>query len=198
MTKEDDNNKNNKKNKDEIKKYEPHLNCNFAMSFMEKYFDGSLSSIIADYVLEHLLTCKECHNKYHEYGMSIGVSFNMREAAIKYATETGKNKKICYTRDTLIRLGFGKDLEVACNQWTVAAEKLDIEKLMNLQSFSEFASDQITIRADYWEEDTNAVYNYTKWFAKKLCKIIDTLEKCLTLEVGDNSQLEGYNNEEKS
>ena len=168
------------------------------MSFMEKYFDGSLGAIITDYILEHLLTCKECHNKYHEYGMSIGVSFNMRDAAIKYATEKGKNKRICYTRDALIRLGFGKDLEVACNQWTVAAERLDVEKLMNLQSFSEFASDQITIRADYWEEDTNAVYNYTKWFAKKLCKIIDSLEKCLTLEVGDNSQLEGYNNDEKS
>lgn len=186
------------KKKDEIKKCEPHLNCNFTMSFMEKYFDGSLGVIITDYILEHLLTCKECHNKYHEYGMSIGISFNMREAAIKYATEKGKNKKICYTRDALIRLGFGKDLEVACNQWTVAAERLDIEKLMNLQSFSDFASDQVTIRADYWEEDTNAVYNYTKWFAKKICKVIDSLEKCLILEVGDNSQLEGYNNDEKS
>ena len=36
MTKEDDNNKDNKKNKNEIKKYEPHLNCNFTISFMEK------------------------------------------------------------------------------------------------------------------------------------------------------------------
>lgn len=187
-----------KKKKDEIKKCEPHLNCNFTMSFMEKYFDGSLGGIITDYVLEHLLTCKDCYNKYHEYGMSIGVSFNVREAAIKYVTEQAVNRKVCYSREALLRLGFGKDLEVACNQWSVAADKLDIEKLMNLQSFSDFASDQITIRAEHWENDTNAVYNYTKWFAKKLCKIIDSLEKCLTLEIGDNSQLEGYNNDEKS
>lgn len=196
MTKEPkDNNK-----KNEIKRVEPRLNCNFTKAFIEKYFKGSVGDIVTDYILEHLLTCKDCYREYYDYGKSIGVSFNVRETAIKYVTERAKNKKICYTRDALLRLGFEKDLELGYNQWSLAADRLDIEKLMNLRAFSEFALDKITIRADHWDEDTDAVYYYTKWFAKKICKDIDFLEKCLALEINnnDNSQQQGSNNNEKS
>ena len=192
--------KDNNKKKKEIKRIEPRLNCNFTKAFIEKYFKGSVGDIVTDYILEHLLTCKDCYREYYDYGKSIGVSFNVRETAIKYVTERAKNKKICYTRDALLRLGFEKDLELGYNQWSLAADRLDIEKLMNLRAFSEFALDKMTIRTDHWDEDTDAVYYYTKWFAKKICKDIDFLEKCLTLEINnsDNSQQQGSNNNEKS
>jgi hypothetical protein len=194
MTKEPKDNN----SKKEIKRVEPRLNCNFTKAFIEKYFKGSVGDIVTDYILEHLLTCKDCYREYYDYGKSIGVSFNVRETAIKYVTERAKNKKICYTRDALLGLGFEKDLELGYNQWSLAADRLDIEKLMNLKAFSDFASDQITIRADHWEEDTDAIYNYTKWFAKELCRKIDYLEKCLVID-NDNLQSEGKNKDnEKS
>lgn len=192
MTKEPKDNK----SKKEIKRVEPHLNCGFTKAFIEKYFNGSVGDIVTDYILEHLLTCKDCYREYYDYGKSIGVSFNVRETAIKYVTEKAKNKKICYTRDALLRLGFEKDLELGYNQWSLAADRLDIEKLMNLKAFSDFASDQITIRADHWEEDTDAIYNYTKWFAKELCRTIDSLEKCLAID-NDNLQSEGKNKDDE-
>ena len=196
MTKEPKDNN----SKKEIKRVEPHLNCGFTKAFIEKYFNGSVGDIVTDYILEHLLTCKDCYREYYDYGKSIGVSFNVRETAIKYVTERAKNKKICYTRDALLRLGFEKDLELVYNQWSLAADRLDIEKLMNLLAFSELSLYKITILAELWDEDTDAVYYYTKWFAKKICKDIDFLEKCLTLEIdnNDNSQQQGSNNNEKS
>ena len=175
-------NKDKKKKEEKIQKVEPRLNCNFTKTFMEKYFDGSLGSTITDYVLEHLLTCKDCYNKYHKYGMSIGVSFNVREAAIKYVTEQAVNRKVCYSREALLRLGFGKDLEVACNQWSVAANRLDIEKLMNLQSFSDFVSEDFTVKLDNWDDDIESIHDFTKWFAKRIANVVDFLERCYALE----------------
>lgn len=201
MSEEKEKNNNNKEKRCEIQRISPRLNCNFTKTFVKNYFNGSLGYVMTDYVLEHLLTCKKCYNEYRKYGTSIGVSFNVRDAAIKFVTEQAKDKRTCYSRDALLKLGFGKDLELMYNKWSTAADKLDIEVLMNLKSFSDFASDQITVREDHWEEDTNAVYNYTKWFAKELCKIIDSLERCLTLDIDndDNLQLEGKNKDnEKS
>lgn len=201
MSEEKEKNNNNEEKRNEIQKVNPRLNCNFTKLFIEKYFEGSLGYTIVDCILEHLLICKKCYNEYRKYGASIGVSFNVREAAIKFVNEQAKDNKICRSRDALIRLGFKKDLEIIHNKWSIAADKIDIEVLMNLKSFSDFASDQITVREDHWEEDTNAVYNYTKWFAKELCKIIDSLERCLTLDIDndDNLQSEGKNKDnEKS
>lgn len=201
MSEEKEKNNNNEEKQNEIQKVSPRLNCNFTKLFVEKYFEGSLGYTIIDCILEHLLTCKKCYNEYRKYGAFIGVSFNVREAAIKFVSEQAKDNKICRSRDALIRLGFKKDLEIIHNKWSIAADKLDIEALMNLKSFSDFASDQIAVREDHWEEDTNAVYNYTKWFAKELCKIIDSLERCLTLDIDndDNLQSEGKNKDnEKS
>lgn len=189
---------NNKEKRDEIQKVNPRLNCNFTKLFIEKYFEGSLGYTIIDCILEHLLTCKKCYNEYRKYGASIGVSFNVREATIKFVSEQAKDNKICRSRDALLRLGFEKDLEVIHNKWSIAADKLDIGQLMNLRAFIDFTLDKIEIRADYIEEDAEAIHNYTKWFATKICKTIDFLEKCLSLEINDNSQTEGYNNDEKS
>lgn len=187
-----------KEKKNKIQKVSPRLNCNFTKLFIERYFEGSIRYTLTDYILEHLLTCKKCYNEYRKYGTSIGISFNVREAAIKFVSEQAKDNRICRSRDALLRLGFEKDLEMIYNRWSIAADKLDISQLMNLRAFIDFTLDKIEIRADYIEEDAEAVHNYTKWFAKKICKIIDFLEKCLTLEISDNSQTEGYNNNEKS
>ena len=75
--------KDNNKKKKEIKRIEPRLNCNFTKAFIEKYFKGSVGDIVTDYILEHLLTCKDCYREYYDYGKSIGVSFNVRETAIR-------------------------------------------------------------------------------------------------------------------
>ena len=189
---------NNKAKQNKIQKMEPRLNCNFTKLFIERYFEGSIGYTLTDCILEHLLTCKKCYNEYRKYGTSIGISFNVREAAIKFVSEQAKDNRICRSRDALIRLGFKKDLEIIHNKWSIAADKLDISQLMNLRAFIDFTLDKIEIRADYIEKDAEAIHNYTKWFAKKICKTIDFLEKCLTLEISDNSQTEGCNNDEKS
>lgn len=155
-----------------------HIDCNWTTTFMRQYFAGELSVILQDYMYEHLLECKQCYEKYKNRATELGLSFNLRDKALEFAIEHAHKKKICYTKKMLIKLGFEKDLEAMSNKWTRAAERVDIEQLMNLQAFSDFSQEQMTIKSDNWDEDLDAVYQYTKWFATKLCKDIDHLNKC--------------------
>lgn len=171
-----------------------HINCSWTNTFIRQYFAGELSVVLQDYMYEHLLGCKQCYKKYTTRATELGLKFNLREKALEFATEYGNKKKICHTRNMLIKLGFEKDLEAMSNKWTRAAERVDIKKLMNLQAFSDFSQEEMTIKSDTWDNDLDAVYQYTKWFAIKLCKDIDYLNKCYL--IGEEPKEEEDTNEE--
>lgn len=158
------------------------LDCNTTVKFVQMYFDGSISYSIKDCVLEHLLVCQKCYTEYRKVAKELGLSFNLRNEAIQFAKDARAKNFNRLTKKTLEELGFANDIKCAINEWSAAANSFNLTKLMNLKAFSDFASEDFTVKLDNWDDDIESIHNFTKWFAKRIANVVDFLEHCYTLE----------------
>ena len=158
------------------------LDCNTTVKFAQMYFDGSISYSIKDCVLEHLLVCQKCYTEYRKIAKELGLSFNLRNEAIQFAKDARVKNFNRLTKKTLEELGFANDIKCAINEWSAAANSFNLTKLMNLKAFSDFASEDFTVKLDNWDDDIESIHNFTKWFAKRIANAVDFLEHCYTLE----------------
>ena len=158
------------------------LDCNTTVKFAQMYFDGSISYSIKDCVLEHLLVCQKCYTEYRKIAKELGLSFNLRNEAIQFAKDARVKNFNRLTKKTLEELGFANDIKCAINEWSAAANNFNLTKLMNLKAFSDFASEDFTVKLDNWDDDVESIHNFTKWFAKRIANVVDFLEHCYTLE----------------
>ena len=158
------------------------LDCNTTVKFAQMYFNGSISYSIKDCVLEHLLVCQKCYTEYRKIAKELGLSFNLRNEAIQFAKDARVKNFNRLTKKTLEELGFANDIKCAINEWSAAANSFNLTKLMNLKAFSDFASEDFTVKLDNWDDDIESIHNFTKWFAKKIANAVDFLEHCYTLE----------------
>ena len=158
------------------------LDCNTTVKFAQMYFNGSISYSIKDCVLEHLLVCQKCYTEYRKIAKELGVSFNLRNEAIQFAKDARVKNFNRLTKKTLEELGFANDIKCAINEWSAAANSFNLTKLMNLKAFSDFASEDFTVKLDNWDDDMESIQNFTKWFAKRIANVVDFLEHCYALE----------------
>lgn len=158
------------------------LDCNTTVKFAQMYFNGSISYSIKDCVLEHLLVCRKCYTEYRKIAKELGLSFNLKNEAIQFAKDARVKNFNRLTKKTLEELGFANDIKCAINEWSAAANSFNLTKLMNLKAFSDFASEDFTVKLDNWDDDIESIHNFTKWFAKRIANAVDFLEHCYTLE----------------
>lgn len=156
------------------------INCEMCKTFVKQFFNGSLGYTMRDYIYCHLLECKDCYNKFKTYASEIEKDFNLKEDAIEFVLDN-KDKLTCRTKDKLIKMGFQSDIEARVNRWTMIAEKFNIEKLSNLTAFADFLEEDFNINVETYDDDIYAINKYSKYFAIKLCKMIDHLELCYSL-----------------
>ena len=158
------------------------LDCKTTVKFAQMYFNGSISYSIKDCVFEHLLVCPKCYTEYRKIAKELGLSFNLKNEAIQFAKDARVKNFNRLTKKTLEELGFANDIKCAINEWSAAANSFNLTKLMNLKAFSDFASEDFTVKLDNWDDDIESIHNFTKWFAKKIANVVDFLEHCYTLE----------------
>lgn len=158
------------------------LDCKTTVKFAQMYFNGSISYSIKDCVFEHLLVCPKCYTEYRKIAKELGLSFNLRNEAIQFAKDARVKNFNRLTKKTLEELGFANDIKCAINEWSAAANSFNLTKLMNLKAFSDFASEDFTVKLDNWDDDIESIHNFTKWFAKRIANVVDFLEHCYTLE----------------
>lgn len=159
------------------------IDCNTTVKLARLYFDGSISYSIKDCVLEHLLVCKECYAKYRKLAKESGTSFNLKKEAIQFVKDDKVKKCNRLTKAMLEKLGFLNDIKYSVNEWSIAANSFDVTRLMNLKAFSDFALEEFVVKLDSWDNDIDAINNFSRWFVKKIAKDIDFLERCYTLEI---------------
>lgn len=166
-----------------------HINCGMCKNFKKDFFvKGVLGYTIRDHVLEHLFSCKECYETYKQFAKENNYKFNLREDAIDFVLNNS-NRKCCLTRDKLKEQGFEKDIEARSKKWTLVAERFEMVKLNQLPAFKDFVQEKFIVNNDTFEDDIYAVNEWTKHFARKLCKQIDYLETCLSkTEVKENEE----------
>ncbi len=168
-----------------------HINCEMCKTFKKDFFvNGTLTYTLRDHIYEHLFTCKECYAKYKQFAEENKYKFNLRESAIDFVLNN-QNRKNCMTRDCLKELGFEKDIEARSKKWTLVAERFEMIKLNQLPAFKDFIQEKFEVNNDTFENDVYAVNEWTKHFARKVCKQIDHLEACYSIsQDGDKKENE--------
>jgi hypothetical protein len=157
-------------------------------SFAKQFFtDVKISYTVKDYVITHLLSCVDCVNEYRKVAKELGIKFNLRDTALDFALQN-KHKKHCKTYDTLIDFGFEKDIESRANKFTSWAEIFDLPKLLTIKSFKDFSEEKMEFKVDSMDEDAKAAVEWACWYAEKLCKNLDMLERCLCLNIENEKE----------
>lgn len=163
------------------------ITCEQFKKFRKEFFVDRLSVTLTDHILAHLLTCQACLDYYKSIAVDYGLTFNIKERALNFVVNGSHGKK-CYknlTKQKLIELGFANDIKARQRKWTNAANYMKISKLMNLKAFEDFMNDELDVDENSADELIQIINNYAKWYAKKICPIIDDLEICYALEMED-------------
>lgn len=156
------------------------INCNMCKTFAKQYFNNTISATVKDYVLLHLLTCRDCLVQYKIKAKEFGIEFDLMYEACEFVNS--KQAKFKHkTRDKLIQMGFQKEIEGFSHKWTRIAEKFELDKLSQLKCFSDLTQEDFTTSTDTIEEDTEAINLFARYMAKKFAKDVDLLEKCYSI-----------------
>ena len=156
------------------------INCEQCVKYKKEFFiKKALGYTIMDHVIEHLLSCKECHELFKQYATENNFKFNIREIALDFVADN-LNRKCSLTKDKLIEMGFENDIEARSKRWSLIAHRFDLGKLRNLPAMADFLSEKITVIDDEFEDYVYAANEWARYFAKKICKQIDHLEICLS------------------
>lgn len=174
------------------------INCSMVCSLVHRFFDKSLKLTVRDLVLNHLLSCPVCLEKYKDFSKKNGYGdFEPLEDIFKLAKEYDQSEEIRniidkevgeltkeYDQSEEIRNTIDKEVgeltkEIPAgsqDKWYQIASQYDIEKLLSLQSFrdliSEYKVDEDLGDIDYTE--------YYKYIIIKIAQKVDHLEHCLT------------------
>ena len=153
------------------------INCSMVCSLVHRFFDKSLKPTVRDLVLNHLLSCPVCLEKYKDFSKRNNFGdFDPLDDIFKLAKEYDQSEEIRDAIDKKVD-ELTKDMPTGSqDKWYQIASQYDIEKLLSLQSFrdliSEYKSDEDLGDIDYTE--------YYKYIIIKIAQKVDHLEYCLT------------------
>lgn len=158
------------------------ISCEQCRERIKEFFNKELSPEVYEMCLIHMVGCDNCHRLYVKYAKEKGYSFDLAKRLIKWSNkrdglvsprtpnrllELKERKKSLSTKTS-----YSKD------KWTYAAKRYDIEELMNVQAFRDFAM-EYDPKYDSGNIDMGEFY---KFMTKKICQRIDLLERCLDKE----------------
>lgn len=158
------------------------ISCEQCRERVKEFFNKELSPEVYEMCLIHMVGCDSCHKLYVKYAKEKGYSFDLAKRLIKWSNKRDglvsprtpnrllelKEKK----KNANTKTSHSKD------RWTHAAKQYDIEELMNVQAFRDFA---VEYDPKYDKGDTD-MGEFYKFMTKKICQRIDLLERCLDKE----------------
>lgn len=150
------------------------MDCSFALQYVKAFFTGQINPTMRDKIIKHLMQCNRCKSIYTKYAKSIGLDFDIVKYAYTYSTPED------FITDAVPKK-YAKVFENDENKYTDLAKTYNIEKLMAVKAFSDFA-------IEYDPKYDNGSIDYTpfyKFMTVKICQRIDHLERCYKLEYKD-------------
>lgn len=173
------------------------INCSMVCSLVHRFFDKNLKLTVRDLVLNHLLSCPICLEKYKDFSKRNGYGdFDPLYDIFEMANKYDQSEEIRSTIDRKVNELTKEMPEGIQDKWYHIASQYDIEKLLSLQSFrdliSEYRADEDLGDIDYTE--------YYKYIIIRIAQKVDHLEYCLTKDYNslDKKENIGYNKRERN
>lgn len=155
--------------------------CNMICTFVSGYFERSVNDTIKSHILKHLLTCKDCRNKYTTYASKNKKTFDLKEECItllKSGKMPDRNKELL--RETFQNEYPDVDISDCRIHFSYLANTYNLEALKKIKS----VNDMLQERFDISDEVLIArVAEFGKYLTKKMCEELDMLENCYAKDI---------------
>lgn len=155
------------------------LNCPMVRTFARMYFEGKTAASVTDMLLAHLLKCVECRKLYKELAKrEFNIEFDALKAAQNFISQNPREADHKYIRKVLITR-YGEEVYYGSRKnFEYAAETYNLDILKRVKSVKDIFEEKYELSEDNVEQ----IIEFNKYLAKKICKNIDLLERCLKCE----------------
>ena len=143
------------------------------------YFEGKTVISVTDMLLAHLLECVECRKIYKEFAKrEFNIEFDALKAAQNFISQNPIEADHKCIRKVLITR-YGEEVYYGSRKnFEYAAETYNLDTLKKVKS----VKDMFKEKYELTEDNVEQVIEFNKYLAKKICKNIDLLERCLKCE----------------
>ena len=155
------------------------LNCPMVRTFIRMYFENKTAASVTDMLLAHLLKCVDCRRIYKEFAKrEFNIEFNALKAAQNFISQNPREADHKYIRKVLITR-YGEEVYYGSRKdFEYAAETYNLDILKKVKSVKDMFKEKYELEEDNVEQ----IIEFNKYLAKKICKNIDLLERCLKCE----------------
>ena len=155
------------------------LNCPMVRTFTRMYFENKTAASVTDMLLAHLLKCVDCRRIYKEFAKKeFNIEFNALKAARNFISQNPREADHKYIRKVLITRYGEEAYYGSVRNFEYAAETYNLDILKKVKSVKDMFKEKYELAEDNVEQ----VVEFNKYLAKKICKNIDLLERCLRCE----------------
>ena len=155
------------------------LNCPMVRTFTRMYFENKTAASVTDMLLAHLLKCVDCRRIYKEFAKKeFNIEFNALKAARNFISQNPRETDHKYIRKVLITRYGEEAYYGSVRNFEYAAETYNLDILKRVKSVKDIFEEKYKLEEDNVEQ----IVEFNKYLAKKICKNIDLLERCLGCE----------------
>ena len=155
------------------------LNCPMVRTFTRMYFENKTAASVTDMLLAHLLKCVDCRRIYKEFAKKeFNIEFNALKAARNFISQNPRETDHKYIRKVLITRYGEEAYYGSVRNFEYAAETYNLDILKRVKSVKDMFEEKYKLEEDNVEQ----IVEFNKYLAKKICKNIDLLERCLKCE----------------
>ena len=155
------------------------LNCPMVRTFTRMYFENKTAASVTDMLLAHLLKCVDCRRIYKEFAKKeFNIEFNALKAARNFISQNPRETDHKYIRKVLITRYGEEAYYGSVRNFEYAAETYNLDILKRVKSVKDIFEEKYKLEEDNVEQ----IVEFNKYLAKKICKNIDLLERCLKCE----------------
>ena len=155
------------------------LNCPMVRTFTRMYFENKTAASVTHMLLAHLLKCVDCRRIYKEFAKKeFNIEFNALKAARNFISQNPRETDHKYIRKVLITRYGEEAYYGSVRNFEYAAETYNLDILKRVKSVKDMFEEKYKLEEDNVEQ----IVEFSKYLAKKICKNIDLLERCLKCE----------------
>ena len=155
------------------------LNCPMVRTFTRMYFENKTAASVTDMLLAHLLKCVDCRRIYKEFAKKeFNIEFNALKAARNFISQNPREADHKYIRKVLITRYGEEAYDGSVTNFEYAAETYNLDILKKVKSVKDMFKEKYELAEDNVEQ----VIEFNKYLAKKICRNIDLLYRCLKCE----------------
>lgn len=163
------------------------INCNTCLALVSLFYSSSMSAIVREAIVCHLIKCNKCLQRYANYEANHPEFKKVDVVAVikKLREELEDKESVDDSIDSAIEITSSYTIDsnedsshFNPTKWQDAATNFDIEALMNLKFFRDLINSY-----DYDKANRNLDYSdFYKYISRKITKRVDLLEACLRKE----------------